>query len=352
MVLGGAKSAIGGNANLRQYSAMPSPRIHGPKNRLVVALAYDGLCTFEFGVAVEVFGLKRSEFDFPWYRFAVAALERGPLRATGGVAVRPAHGLEILAKAGTIVIPGWRAGSAKPGDERPPEPVLAVLRRAHARGARILTICSGVYVLAATGLLDGRRATTHWRYTADLQRRYPRIEVDPDVLYVDEGTLLTSAGSAAGIDLCLHLVRRDYGARVANAVAKRLVAPPHRDGGQSQYIAPPRRGDADTRLGRLLDWASGRLDEALPVARLAREARMSLRTFERRFRQETGATPNDWLAHQRVARAQEMLESTDRPIEWISAACGFGAPETLRHHFRRILRTTPSAYRRAFARAG
>jgi AraC family transcriptional activator FtrA len=325
---------------------MPLRKAQAPTNRLVAAVAYDGLCTFEFGVAVEVFGLKRPEFDFPWYRFVVAALERGPLQATGGVAVRPAHGLEILAKAGTIVIPGWRDR-----DERPPERLLAALRRAHARGARILTICSGVYVLAAAGVLDGKRATTHWRYTSDLQRRYPRIKVDPDVLYVDEGTLLTSAGSAAGIDLCLHLVRRDYGARVANAVAKRLVAPPHRDGGQSQYIAPPRRVDGDSRLARLLDWASGRLDEELPVARLAAQARMSLRSFERRFRQETGATPNDWLAHQRVARAQEMLESTGRPVEWISAACGFGAPETLRHHFRRILRTTPSAYRRAFSQA-
>jgi AraC family transcriptional activator FtrA len=313
---------------------------------LVVALAYDGLCTFEFGVAVEVFGLKRPEFEFPWYRFAVAALERGPLRATGGFHVRPEHGLGILARAGTIVIPGWRERS-----EVPPQRLLDALRRAHARGARLLSICSGVFVLAAAGLLDGRRATTHWRYTAELQRRYPRIVVDPDVLYVDEGSVLTSAGSAAGIDLCLHLVRRDYGARIANAVAKRLVAPPHRDGGQSQYIAPASRADGDTRLARLLEWAAARLDEELPVARLAAQARMSLRTFERRFRQETGATPNDWVAHRRVARAQEMLESTDRPIEWISSACGFGAPETLRHHFRRILRTTPTAYRRTFSRA-
>lgn len=320
--------------------------MQGPKNRLVAALAYDGLCTFEFGVTVEVFGLTRPEFDFPWYKFAVAALERGPLRATGGVAVRPEHGLELLARAGTIVIPGWRDRA-----ETPPQRLLEALRRAHARGARLLSICSGVYVLAAAGVLDGKRATTHWRYTEDLQRRFPRLRVDPDVLYVDEGNVLTSAGSAAGIDLCVHLVRRDYGARVANAVAKRLVAPPHRDGGQSQYIAPACRADGDTRLARLLDWAASRLDEDLPVARLARQARMSQRTFERRFRQETGATPNDWLAHQRVARAQEMLETSDRPVEWISAACGFGAPETLRHHFRRILRTTPTAYRRTFARA-
>lgn len=316
----------------------------GPKNRLVVALAYDGLCTFEFGVTVEVFGLKRPEFDFPWYKFVVAGLEPGPLRAVGGVVLQPKHGLERLGCAGTIVIPGWRDRR-----EPPPEKLLAALRRAHARGARILTICSGVFVLAEAGLLDGRRATTHWRYTDELQRRYPRIKVDPGVLYVDEGSLLTSAGSAAGIDLCLHLVRRDYGARVANAVAKRLVASPHRDGGQSQYIAPP---SADTgsgaTLAKVLDWAVGRLDEELSVARLAEQAHMSLRTFERRFRQETGATPNEWLTRQRLRHAQELLETTDQSIERVSYACGL-APETLRHHFSRVLRTTPTAYRRAFA---
>ncbi len=321
---------------------LPKP---GPKNRLVVALAYDGLCTFEFGVAVEVFGLKRPEFDFPWYRFIVCGAERGLLRALGGVAVRPKYGLDMLGLAGTIVIPGWRDRS-----EKPPERLLTALRKAHARGCRILTICSGVFVLAEAGLLDVRRATTHWRYTDELQRRYPKIRVDPGVLYVDEGDLLTSAGSAAGIDLCLHLVRRDYGARVANAVAKRLVAPPHRDGGQSQYIAPPPAAEAagnGARLARLLDWAVEHLDEELPVARLAAQARMSLRTFERRFRQETGATPNEWLTRQRLRRAQELLETTDRGVERISADCGLSA-ETLRHHFSRLLHTSPSAYRRTF----
>lgn len=322
------------------------PKQSGPKNPLVVALAYDGLCTFEFGVTVEVFGLKRPEFDFPWYKFIVCGIERGPLRALGGVSVRPKYGLDVLSLAGTIVIPGWRDR-----DEKPPERLLVALRKAHARGCRILTICSGVFVLAEAGLLDGKRATTHWRYTAELQRRYPEIEVDPDVLYVDEGDLLTSAGSAAGIDLCLHLVRRDYGARVSNSVAKRLVAPPHRDGGQSQYIAPPRQESAPggARLARLLDWAVAHLDDDLPVARLAAQANMSLRTFERRFRQETGATPNEWLIRQRLRRAQELLETTDRPVERISEACGL-APETLRHHFSRLLRTSPSAYRRTFGR--
>jgi len=322
-------------------------KLRGPKNPLVVALAYDGLCTFEFGVTVEVFGLKRPEFDFPWYKFIVCGVERGPLRALGGIVVRPKYGLDVLSLAGTIVVPGWRDRS-----EKPPERLLAALRKAHARGCRILTICSGVFVLAEAGLLDGKRATTHWRYTDELQRRYPTVRVDPGVLYVDEGNLLTSAGSAAGIDLCLHLVRRDYGARVANAVAKRLVAPPHRDGGQSQYIAPPAHEKAGqgAPLARLLDWAVGHLDEALPVSRLAAQAHMSLRTFERRFRLETGTTPNEWLTRQRLRRAQELLETTDRPVERISAECGL-APETLRHHFSRLLRTSPSAYRRTFGRA-
>jgi AraC family transcriptional regulator, transcriptional activator FtrA len=326
----------------------PLPKKTGPENRLVAAIAYDGLCTFEFGVAVEVFGLKRPEFEFPWYKFIVCGADRGPLRALGGVAVRPKYGLDMLSLAGTIIIPGWRDRR-----EKPPERLLKALRKAHARGCRILTICSGVFVLAEAGLLDGRRATTHWRYTEELQRRYPDIRVDPGVLYVDEGTLLTSAGSAAGIDLCLHLVRRDYGARVANIVAKRLVAPPHRDGGQSQYIAPPPASEIaghGARLARLLDWAVGHLDEDLPVARLAAQAHMSLRTFERRFRQETGTTPNDWLTRQRLRRAQELLETTDRPVERISEDCGL-APETLRRHFSRVLRTSPSAYRRTFGRA-
>lgn len=329
-------------------TATLSAKEPGPKNKLVAALAYDGLCTFEFGVTVEVFGLKRPEFDFPWYKFIVCGIERGPLRATGGVAVRPKYGLDMLSLAGTIVIPGWRDRN-----EKPPERLLAALRKAHQRGCRILTICSGVFVLAEAGLLDGKRATTHWRYTDELQRRYPKVRVDPGVLYVDENTLLTSAGSAAGIDLCLHLVRRDYGARVANSVAKRLVAPPHRDGGQSQYIAPPPASETasvGSRLARLLDWAVAHLDEKLPVSRLAKEAQMSLRTFERRFRQETGATPNEWLTRQRLRRAQELLETTDRAVERISVDCGL-TPETLRHHFARLLRTSPSAYRRTFGRS-
>src|SRR5882672_9282324 len=211
--------------------------------RRVVALAYDRLATFEFGIVVEVFGLPRPEIKVPWYRFEVCALDRGPLRATGGVTIRAGAGLGALSRAGTIIIPGWRDP-----EERPPEALLTALRAAHARGARLVTICSGVFVLAAAGLLDGRRATTHWRYVERLRSLHPQIRVEPDVLYVDEGSILTSAGSAAGIDLCLHVVRRDYGAEIANQVARRLVMPPHRDGGQAQYVQDPIRSDASGGL--------------------------------------------------------------------------------------------------------
>jgi AraC family transcriptional regulator, transcriptional activator FtrA len=313
--------------------------------RRVVALAYDRMATFEFGIVVEVFGLPRPEIEVPWYRFEVCALDRGPLRATGGVTVRARLGLRALSRAGTIVIPGWRDP-----DERPPEPLLKALRAAHARGARLVTICSGVFVLAAAGLLDGRRATTHWRYVERLRALHPRVRVEPDVLYVDEGQVLTSAGSAAGIDLCLHVVRRDYGAEIANQVARRLVVSPQREGGQSQYVPAPVRPVTTAGLGRSLEWAQRRLAEDLSVARWARQAAMSPRTFARRFRDETGTTPHRWLNHQRVLAAQQRLEATSQSIDEVAEGVGLRTAATLRLHFRRALRTTPTAYRRRFSK--
>jgi AraC family transcriptional regulator, transcriptional activator FtrA len=313
--------------------------------RRVVALAYDRLATFEFGIVVEVFGLPRPEVKVPWYRFEVCALDRGPLRATGGVTVRASATLRALGRAGTIVIPGWRDP-----DERPPEALLRALRTAHARGARLVTICSGVFVLAAAGLLDGRRATTHWRYVDRLRSMFPRVRVEPDVLYVDEGTILTSAGSAAGIDLCLHVVRRDYGAEIANQVARRLVVSPLREGGQSQYVPAAVRPSPTGGLGLALEWAQKRLAEDLPVARWARQAAMSPRTFARRFREETGTTPHRWLSHQRVLAAQQRLETTSQSIDEVADAVGLCTAATLRLHFRRALRTTPTAYRRQFSK--
>ena len=312
--------------------------------RRVAALAYDDLCTFEFGIVVEVFGLRRPELNVEWYDFEVCSLERGPLRATGGIRVQARRGLRSLQQAGTIVIPGWRQV-----EEPPPEALLRALRSAHAAGARLVSICSGVFVLAATGLLDGKRVTTHWRYTERLTARFPNLRVDPNVLYVDEGSILTSAGSAAGIDLCLHIVRRDYGAEIANHVARRLVMPPHRDGGQAQYVQDPIRSEASGGLAPVVQWAQAHLGKVLRVDDLAERAAMSPRTFARRFRQETGTTPHQWLIHQRLVAAQRRLEKTGETIDQIAEAVGLQTAATLRQHFSRVLKTTPAAYRRRFS---
>ncbi|MET0336559.1 MAG: transcriptional regulator FtrA [Caulobacter sp.] len=313
----------------------------GVPNRRVVALVYDNLCSFEFGCAAEVFGLPRPEVGPDWYSFETASVEPGPIRAMGGLQVTAGGGLERLKGAGTIIIPGWK------GSDVPPSPELtAALRSAHADGARIITICSGVFVLAHAGLLDGRRATTHWRYAEALSRRFPAIEVDPNVLYVDEGQLLTSAGSAAGLDLCLHLVRRDFGPKIANQVARRLVIAPHRDGGQAQFIERPVRATGDQRFTDLL--ADLQLLEPLSIAQMADRAAMSERTFVRRFRQATGMAPGEWLIAARVDRARELLETTALSVELVAAESGFASPTTLRHHFRQRIGVSPRRYRERF----
>ena len=313
----------------------------------VVALAYEGLCTFEFGIIVEAFALPRPELKVPWYRFTVCSLEPEPVRALGGITVHAGSGLGALRRADTIVIPGWRNA-----DERPPEVLLSALRRAYRRGARVVSICSGAFVLAAAGLLDGRRATTHWRYAERLASRFPRVRVEPDVLYIDEGRVLTSAGSAAGIDLCLHIIRNDFGSDIANRVAKRLVVPPHRDGGQSQYASMAVPSNANRGLARLLEWAQANLHRDLTVDALATQARMSARNFARRFRAETGTTPHQWLTHQRLLAARQWLETTDEPIDRIADAIGMRTAATLRHHFRQAFRTSPTAYRGRFTISG
>src|SRR5260221_2672466 len=313
--------------------------------RGVVALAYDRLATFEFGIVVEVFGLPRPEIKVPWYRFEVCAVDRGPLRATGGVTVRARADLRALRRAEAVVMPGWRDR-----EERRPEALLAAVRAAHARGARVITICSGVFVLAAAGLLDGRRATTHWRYGERLRSRHPKVRVEPDVLYVDEGSILTSAGSAAGIDLCLHVVRRDYGAEIANQVARRLVVSPQREGGQSQFVPVPAGTAIAGGFGRALEWAQRRLGEEVSGARWARQAAMSPRTFARRFRAETGTTPHRWPNHQRVLAAQQRLETGSESIHEVAGGVGLRTAATLRLHFRPLLRPTPTAYRRRFSK--
>lgn len=311
--------------------------------RNVAALTYDGLGAFEFGIVAEVFGLPRPEMGPKWYRFQACSLQPGNLRATGGVKVQAPGGLTDLARAGTIVIPGWKTS------ETPPRELISALRRAHAAGARLVSVCSGVFVLAATGLLNGKRATTHWRYAELLRQRHPEIKVEPDVLYVDEGSILTSAGSAAGIDLCLHIVRLDHGAEVANEVARRLVMPPHREGGQAQYVRDAARSAPADGLAPVLEWAAAHLHQELSVEQLARRAAMSARTFARRFVEQTGTTPHQWLMHQRLLAAQRRLEKRAESMDQVAEAVGLGNTATLRQYFSRVLRTTPTAYRRQFS---
>lgn len=310
----------------------------------MAALVYEGLCTFEFGIVVEAFALPRPELEVPWYRFNVCSIDGDRVQALGGVTIQAPRGLSALSRADTIVIPGWRNI-----EEAPPRRLLAALQRAYRRGARVVSICSGVFVLAAAGLLDGKRATTHWRYADRLAARYPRIAVEPDVLYVDDGRVLTSAGSAAGIDLCLHIIRKDYGADIANRVARRLVVPPHRDGGQAQYISMPVRRDSTQGLSSLLDWLQANLHKPLTVQVLARQAGMSPRSLARHFRAQIGTTPHRWISHQRLLAAQHLLETSDASIDQVSEAVGMETAATLRHHFRTQLSVSPATYRKRFS---
>lgn len=323
-------------------STYPDPRSGA---HTVAAVVANGVSPFELAVACEVFGLERPELGVPWYRFLVCAAEPSPIRTAVGFSLNTPHGLDALAAADTLVLPSWRV------DEQPPRPLLDAVLAAYRRGARLASICSGAFVLAAAGVLDGRPATTHWMYAARLAARYPKIRVDPDVLYVDDGRILTSAGTAAGIDLCLHVVRLDYGAEIANMVARRMVVPPHRDGGQAQYVdAPVPSAPAADPLGDTLAWAMANLDRPLAVCNLARRAAMSERTFLRRFRAATGATPHRWLLDQRLLLARRLLETTDAPIEHVATLSGLGSAATLRLHFKQRLFTSPLAYRRLFAR--
>lgn len=314
-----------------------------PRRRHVTTLAYDRMATFEFSIPVEVFGLPRPYLD-PWYRFSVCAVEAGPLRATGGIRIMADGGLELLDEADVVFVPGWRDL-----DDPPPRFLLDGLIRAHERGAVIATICSGCFLLAWTGLLDGRRATTHWQHTDRLRRLFPKIDVDPDVLFVDEGSLLTSAGSAAGLDLCLHIVRRDFGAAVAARLAKRLVIYPHRDGGQAQFIDHGIVDGPADRLEAVGSWLLDNLRQTVSLDDMASRAGLSRRTFIRRFKARFGSPPHAWLQRQRVARAQQMLAGGTASVETIAGETGFGSAAMLRHHFRQAIGISPQSYRRRFA---
>ncbi|WP_410587932.1 helix-turn-helix domain-containing protein [Amycolatopsis sp. lyj-23] len=300
----------------------------------VALAATDGMLSFELTIATEVFG------DDPRYGFAVCG--PAPVRV-GRFLLEPDHGLDRLARADTVLVPGWADV-----DAAPPADLVGAVRAAHARGARVASLCTGAFVLAAAGLLDGLRATTHWAHTDVLAARYPAVTVDPDVLYVDNGQVLTSAGKAAALDLCLHLVRADHGPAAANAIARRLVVPPHRAGGQAQFVPAPVPARDDHPLASLLPWITARLDRPLTVEDLARRANLSTRHLSRHFRAATGTTPLRWLLNQRIRRAQELLENTDAGIDAVAEAVGLGTATTLRRHFNRTVGVPPDTYRRTF----
>nr|WP_036516722.1 helix-turn-helix domain-containing protein [Nocardioides sp. J54] len=309
----------------------------------VAVIAYEGVAPFELGILCEAFGIDRTADGVPAIDFAVCAEDDRPMRTSMGFSLQAEHGLDRVAEADLVGIPAIPRGGV------PSDAVLDAIRAAYDRGARLMSACSGAFVLGAAGLLDGRDCTTHWMYTDELQRRYPKACVVPEVLYVDTGQVVTSAGSAAGMDAALHIWRQEYGAAVANTVARRAVVPPYRDGGQAQFIARAVPDcDADT-LAPLLTWIVENLNEDHSVEALAKRALMSPRTFARRFRDETGTTPHTWITRQRVAAAEELLERTDQPIEWIASEVGFGNAATLRHHFVRVRGVSPQHYRRQFA---
>ncbi len=307
----------------------------------VVTLIYNNLCLFEFGIASEIFGLPRPELDVEWYDFQVCSVASEEHKALGGITIHAKKGLKLLDSADTIVLPGWTQGE-------PPDLLIKKLRNAYDRGARLVSICSGAFLLGRAGLLDGRSATTHWHKVEKLQVEFPNARIVPDVLYVDDGQLLTSAGSAAGIDLGLHIIRKDYGAAIANSVARRLVLPAHRSGGQSQFIPKPVARER-TSLSPLLDWVLEHLDLPHTVTSLAARANCSERSLLRRFRATTNQSPMQWIIERRVDRAKELLENANITMADIVEHTGFRTPETLRHHFRCLVGVSPSTYRRSFA---
>ncbi|MEE4542103.1 helix-turn-helix domain-containing protein [Streptomyces sp. V4-01] len=324
---------------IRKLSARRRPEV-------VAVLLFSGGPIFESSIPLSVFGIDRQDAGVPRYRLLVCAGEDGPLRTTGGLELTAPYGLEALSRAGTVVVPTWRSISQAP----PPE-ALDAIRRAHEEGARIIGLCTGAFVLAAAGLLDGRPATTHWMYAPTLAKRYPSVHVDPRELFVDDGDVLTSAGTAAGIDLCLHVVRTDHGAEAAAALARRLVVPPRRADWQTgqRHLdrSLPEEIGADP-LAEVVAWALEHLHEQFDVEALAARAYMSRRTFDRRFRSLTGSAPLQWLITQRVLQAQRLLETSDYSVDEVAGRCGFRSPVALRGHFRRQLGSSPASYRAAY----
>jgi transcriptional regulator GlxA family with amidase domain len=316
-----------------------------PQDPVVVsAIVADGLVgTFGIGVVAEVFGYDRTRMGLPPFDFALVSDKPGMVRTDIGMPIVVEHGFERLAVSDVILMTAWEGMYDSPPDE-----LLDALRAAHARGAIIVSHCTGAFAVAAAGLLDGCRATTHWRYAGELAARYPAVDVDPAVLYVDCGQVITGAGTAAGVDAMLHLVRREWGAAAANALAREMVVPPHRDGGQAQFIDAPVAPCEDDLLGVVLEWALGHLGEDITVEVLARRALMSPRSFARRFKATTGTTPHAWLLGQRLAAAETLLEESDAPIEEIARLVGFGTAAGFRDQFARRRGVSPRAYRQTF----
>jgi len=309
----------------------------------VAVVAFDGVAPFELGVLCEAFGIDRSANGVPKLDFAVCTAEPGRVSTSMGFGLEIEHDLSRAEEADLVCVPALQRDWPIPDD------ALDVLRSTIDRGARVLSVCSGAFLLGEAGLLDGRGCTTHWMYTDELQRRFPDAHVVPEVLYVDEDPVITAAGSAAGLDACLHLWRKEFGSKVASMVARRMVVPPQREGGQAQYIARAVPECDSEALGGLLAWITENLREDHSVEALAKRAVMSPRTFARRFRAETGATPHAWVTNQRVLAAEELLESTDRPIEWIATEVGFGNAATMRQHFSRVRGISPQGYRQSFS---
>ena len=311
--------------------------------RKVAILAYDGLCTFEFGIAIEVFALSRPELEVCWYTHRVFSVESSPIRATGGFTLQTTHGVRTAQWADTIIVPGWR-GITEPV----PESISKSISLAYKRGARIVSICSGVKVLAEAGILAGRYATTHWRYIDQMRREYSDINFKADQLYVEDNGILTSAGSAAGLDLCLHLVRSDYGTKIANSVAKRLVLPSHREGGQKQFIPHPITVE-NRSMGPVLENIRMNLSKRLSVSSIAVLAKCSERTLMRRFKDSVGQSPLEWLTAERITYAKSLLENSALNTGQIAEKCGFQTTETFRHHFKRLVGVAPMQYRNSFS---
>lgn len=309
----------------------------------VVALVGERVAAFELGIICQVFGLDRSDDGLPRHDFAVCAAKPGLVPTTSGFAVEVRHGLDRVLAADLVTVPAW------PTLDAPIDPAIRAVLREASRTATVLSVCSGAFALADAGLLDGRRATTHWQFAARLAEKYPRVTVDPDVLYVADGPVLTSAGAAAGIDACLHLVRTRHGAATANALARRMVVPAYREGGQAQYVDLP--VPESPGLAGLLDWMRAHLDEPLTVPALAARAHLAPRTFARRFKETTGTTPHRWLLDQRLHHAEHLLETTDLTVDTVAARSGFGSGDTLRHHFAARRGVSPHTYRRTFARS-